>query len=224
MGWRTVASARPPAASRHEAAVHGDVASDVSDGGRYERRLLSEAVDECRLVVAGDLRRRLAEQRLGAVELALVAVGVDDPNTGRRYGGVVDVRPRAGDAPIVQDRNVRAVLRERLLDEFLAVGATRPASLVLWGVLQREDDAAECRWRSWTLASRLALRRSPFHRALPPALPLVAAGSVTRRGYGAQTAPSTTRPSRAGGTAAGPGHRSCGLACSHAVGPAPAAR
>ena len=45
----------------------------------------------------------------------------------------------------MQDRNVGAVLGERLLDELLAAGAARPASLVLRGVLERVDHAADAR-------------------------------------------------------------------------------
>ncbi len=85
----------------------------------------------------------LPNSGLGDLQLALVALGVDHPHAGRRDGDVVDVRPRAGDAPVVQNRNIGAVFGERLLDELLAAGAARPASLVLRRVLQREDHAAD---------------------------------------------------------------------------------
>jgi hypothetical protein len=107
--------------------------------------LLGKPVDELGLVAAGDPQRWLAEQRPADLELALVALGVDDPDATGRDHNVVDVRRRAGYAPIMQDREVGAALRERLLDEFLADGTARPARFVLRRVLQHEDDPTEPR-------------------------------------------------------------------------------
>jgi len=62
------------------------------------------------VVAAGDLQRRLAEEWLGDLQLALVALAVDDPHAIRGDRNVVDVRSGASDAPVVQDPNTRAVL------------------------------------------------------------------------------------------------------------------
>src|SRR5688500_7311958 len=45
----------------------------------------------------------------------------------------------------MQDGDIWAALRQRLLDEVLAVGAVAPARFVLWCILQREDHAAQTR-------------------------------------------------------------------------------
>jgi len=67
-----------------------------------ERDLLCEAVDQRAAVAAVDHQLCVAKQRWAHRELAVVALGVDDPDGRRRDGDVVDIRACPGDASVVQ--------------------------------------------------------------------------------------------------------------------------
>ena len=83
----------------------GTVGVQVGERGRDEIDLLGESDDELGLIAAGNRQRRLAEQRPGDPHLALVALRVDDPYPRCSDGDVVDVRARAGNATVMQNRD-----------------------------------------------------------------------------------------------------------------------
>ena len=103
------------------------------------------------------------------------------------------------DAPIVQDRRCPGALRERLLDELLAAGATRPASLVLRRVLQRERSTRRGaggghgrRPRAWPCAARCS--RLALAPASPCARRRVGHAPTVRGARGATHHPSAYAP------------------------------
>jgi hypothetical protein len=65
-----------------------------------------------------------------SLQLARVVLRVDGLNPGRRYQDVVDVRPRAGDASIVQSTRRRQLV-ERSCHDPLALGSLAPCHLTL---------------------------------------------------------------------------------------------
>ena len=67
---------------------------------------MGEAVSEAGPVAASDDEPRRAEQWLADLDLAAVALGVDDPYPGRCHGDVVDVGPGAANSPVVQQHDV----------------------------------------------------------------------------------------------------------------------
>ena len=114
--------------------------------GPDEPDLTGERGDQFCLVAAVDHEPGFAEQRPFDRGLALVALGVDHPDSGRGDDDVIDVRARIRDASVMQhDDVIVEVLRQEFCDVLLAGGASGPGFLVLGFVLQGEQQAADTR-------------------------------------------------------------------------------
>jgi hypothetical protein len=114
---RRRAGARAPRAETADRALRsgsidegvGDVRRDVGHRCLDELHLAGEAIDQLGPVAAGDGELGLAQQRCLEGDLALVALGVDDPYTRGRDGNVADVGAAAGDAAVVQQEDARRI-------------------------------------------------------------------------------------------------------------------
>jgi len=129
-----------------EHAVHGWPMSVAHQRVSNGSDLAVEPVDELRPIAAIDHQLCLAKQRGRDGNPALVVLGVDDVNAGRRDDEVVNVAATAGHAAVVQqDDAFGGPAPQRLGDRDLSMLAAPESELMLRFALQGQEQAPNVR-------------------------------------------------------------------------------